>query len=256
MDNDVIEKRKMLFSQRLKKALEELNVTQTELCQRTDIPKSAMSQYVSGSFQPKQDRLYKIADSLNISPAWLMGYDVPMRVSNKGGFKIHPNLNGGSLYLAWQEKDLIDDYVKREQAKENIQVIPCFNMDDVDRTASDVLFSKPLIYRPLIEEIKTDNSLIYVINNTKYPDYKDFMYPLIGENDLILLDFGAEAHNGDFVMIELVPGRNFFCHYYKYDDFMEFQFESHKPIRIQSDDKDYERYEVRGKVKQIIKNIT
>lgn len=72
--NDIIEKRKMLFSQRLKKALEELNVTQTELCKRTDIPKSAMSQYVSGNFQPKQDRLYKIADSLNISPAWLMGY--------------------------------------------------------------------------------------------------------------------------------------------------------------------------------------
>jgi transcriptional regulator with XRE-family HTH domain len=51
---------------------------QSELCAKTGIPKSAMSQYISGAFEPKQDRIYLIAEALNVDEAWLMGYDVPM----------------------------------------------------------------------------------------------------------------------------------------------------------------------------------
>ena len=128
-------------------------------------------------------------------------------------------------------------------------------MDDVTQFSCDDDTKNNYCYIPFITNNEPLKSYIFVVNNTKFSDYKDFMYPLIGENDLILLDFGAEPQNGDLVMIELMPGRNFFCHYYKYDDFIEFQFESHKPIRILSDDKDFERYEVRGTIKQIIKNI-
>lgn len=66
------------FCERLKEAMELKNISQTELCLRTGIPKSAMSQYVSGAFIPKQDRTYLIAQALDISESWLMGYDVPM----------------------------------------------------------------------------------------------------------------------------------------------------------------------------------
>jgi transcriptional regulator with XRE-family HTH domain len=51
---------------------------QSELCQITKIPKSAISQYLSGAFEPKQDRLHIIANALDVSPVWLMGFDVPM----------------------------------------------------------------------------------------------------------------------------------------------------------------------------------
>ncbi|MBQ8510787.1 MAG: helix-turn-helix domain-containing protein [Clostridia bacterium] len=64
------------FRRRLVAVMEELNITQSELCARTGIPKSAMSQYLSGSFKPRQNRTYLIARALNVSPAWLMGYDV------------------------------------------------------------------------------------------------------------------------------------------------------------------------------------
>lgn len=71
-------------SERLSQALSIKNITQTELCKKTGIPKSAMSQYIKGNFEPKQDRIYLIAKALNISEAWLMGYDVPiLREGNK-----------------------------------------------------------------------------------------------------------------------------------------------------------------------------
>lgn len=66
------------FYQQLKEAMNIRKVNQAELCARTNIPKSAMSQYISGAFKPKQTRTYLIAKALNVNEAWLMGYDVPM----------------------------------------------------------------------------------------------------------------------------------------------------------------------------------
>lgn len=63
---------------RIKLGLKIRGMKQADLCQVTKIPKSAISQYISGAFEPKQDRIYLIAKALNVSEAWLMGYDVPM----------------------------------------------------------------------------------------------------------------------------------------------------------------------------------
>lgn len=64
-----------VFSKRLKEAMQIRGINQTELCSLTGIPKSAMSQYLSGTFKPKQQRTYLIAKALNVNEAWLMGYD-------------------------------------------------------------------------------------------------------------------------------------------------------------------------------------
>ena len=79
MDNEPKEK----CSVRLAKALAIRGMKQYELCEKTKIPKSAISQYLSGSFEPKQDRLHIIAQALDVDPVWLMGFDVPMEKGNK-----------------------------------------------------------------------------------------------------------------------------------------------------------------------------
>lgn len=40
--------------------------------------KSIMSQYVAGKTEPGQEKLTILGLALNVSEAWLMGYDVPM----------------------------------------------------------------------------------------------------------------------------------------------------------------------------------
>ena len=72
------EERRVSCGTRIKEALSIRGMKQVELCEITKIPKSALSQYISGAFEPKQDRIYLIAKALNVSEAWLMGYDVPM----------------------------------------------------------------------------------------------------------------------------------------------------------------------------------
>ena len=63
---------------RLKKALDIRNMKQVDLVSKTGIGKSAISQYLAGKVIPKQDKIYLMADALDVSPSWLMGYDVPM----------------------------------------------------------------------------------------------------------------------------------------------------------------------------------
>lgn len=63
---------------RIREALMKRNMTQAELCRITGIGKSAMSQYANGGLVPRQDRTYLIAKALDVSEAWLMGFDVPM----------------------------------------------------------------------------------------------------------------------------------------------------------------------------------
>ena len=63
---------------RIKLALSIRNMSPTQLGEKTKIPKSSISQYMSGYAKPKQDRIYAIAQALDVSEAWLMGYDVPM----------------------------------------------------------------------------------------------------------------------------------------------------------------------------------
>lgn len=64
-----------IFAKRLCTALKKKNMRPADLAEVTGIGKSAISQYMSGAFRPKQVRTEKIADALGVSVAYLMGYE-------------------------------------------------------------------------------------------------------------------------------------------------------------------------------------
>lgn len=63
---------------RIREGLRLRDMSQADLRRLTGIPKSAMSQYCNGGLVPRQDRTFLIANALNVSEAWLMGFDVPL----------------------------------------------------------------------------------------------------------------------------------------------------------------------------------
>lgn len=81
------------ISERMKEALEIREMKQAELVEKTGIGKSSISTYLSGSYEPKQRNIYKIAQALDVSETWLMGYDVPMERSSS------PQVNDNSLLI-------------------------------------------------------------------------------------------------------------------------------------------------------------
>lgn len=73
-----MENKKESCNKRIKQAMELRNMNQADLVNATGIGKSAISQYLSGKYVPKQTATHAIAKALNVSEAWLMGYDVPI----------------------------------------------------------------------------------------------------------------------------------------------------------------------------------
>jgi len=92
------------FPQRLKRAMELNGVKQVELCEKTGIHKSTMSQYLKGVFEPKRDRIAKIADVLGVEESWLSGYygDAETPVRRQAEITVHSSLAG---YAVGEESD-------------------------------------------------------------------------------------------------------------------------------------------------------
>ena len=67
---------------RLQQALDRKGWKAVDLVERTGVPKGAVSYYLAGRSKPKADRLYIIAQALDVSEAWLLGYDVAMNRTN------------------------------------------------------------------------------------------------------------------------------------------------------------------------------
>lgn len=69
--------------ERLKQIMKERNLKQVDILHSTKkyahdnikISKTDLSQYVNGKTEPRQDKLYILAEALNVNEAWLMGYD-------------------------------------------------------------------------------------------------------------------------------------------------------------------------------------
>lgn len=96
---------------RLRLAIGKNNMKQIELSEKTGIPKSAISQYLSGKVRPKQDKVYLMAKALGVSELWLMGM-VPDPVEG------NPNIMSASnviQYLKVADKSGAYDYPYIEQ---------------------------------------------------------------------------------------------------------------------------------------------
>lgn len=66
---------KSQFIKRLNSILQKRNLSQADLSKMTGIRSSSISDWLNGKYEPKQDKISIIADALNISPVWLIGYD-------------------------------------------------------------------------------------------------------------------------------------------------------------------------------------
>lgn len=63
------------ISKRLDEAMKETNISAKELSDRSGVPQSSISQYLSGIFAPRNQTAKKLADALGVNPMWLMNFE-------------------------------------------------------------------------------------------------------------------------------------------------------------------------------------
>lgn len=66
---------------RIMEVLQAKDMTASELAAKSGIGKGSISKYLKGTVVPKQSAIGAMARALGVSPAWLLGYDVPMLTS-------------------------------------------------------------------------------------------------------------------------------------------------------------------------------
>lgn len=67
-----------ITAKRLQMALNQADMKAAELAVRANILPSSLSHYINGTHAPSSFSAMAMADVLNVSPVWLLGFDVPM----------------------------------------------------------------------------------------------------------------------------------------------------------------------------------
>lgn len=119
------------ISERLREAMDIRHMKQVDLSNKTGIDKGSISQYLSGKYAPKGDKLYKLAVALKVSSAWLSGFNVPMEDK--------PQIvkNNNELVLTDREKELILAYRNHPAMQEAVDKLLGVPAADVDLIVED-----------------------------------------------------------------------------------------------------------------------
>ena len=104
------------FADRIKSLMEMRGLSKSQLAKLCGINKSNITRYCNGSYEAKQDVIYRIAEKLNISEAWLMGYDVPMYREGDETGKILWELAKNSV----EDQRLLELYHKADERDQDI----------------------------------------------------------------------------------------------------------------------------------------
>lgn len=107
------------FANRLSTALSIRNIKPSQLAEHTGIDKSKISSYMSGRYKAKQDGIHLISQYLNIDPAWLMGYDVPMERT----FTSNNNLK----FYGGTSTDILEQEIKNHYGDTSINLLNNYN---------------------------------------------------------------------------------------------------------------------------------
>lgn len=104
---------------RLKELMRERNLKQVDILNKVrkferdgiKISKPDLSQYVNGKTEPRQEKLYILAEALDVNEAWLMGYDTDKeRVPNESR-DVNKVKESTASYSTDAESDLTDEEI-------------------------------------------------------------------------------------------------------------------------------------------------
>lgn len=225
------------FSNRLRQALEDKNMSQAELARRSGIGRNSISDYLKGKYEAKQDKVYQLAKALGVSEAWLMGFD---EVDAE-----KPSITAIFNRLSTERQQNVYDYAADQLAAQvHPQKVVPFKMP------------KPIHY--------TEVQLLGVVSagtgefqfdgdeqpTIQYPgrvpehDYAlrvsgDSMYPMLEDNQVIFVRHsnGSDVHTGQIVIALLND-----CAFVKKIDLDEGRIRlislnpNYKPIEVEEDD--------------------
>ena len=155
------------FSLRLDKAMKLRNIKSVELHEKTGISESLISKYLSGNALARQNKIFLLSKVLDVNPAWLMGYDVPMVDLKTVKIPVLENIYiNNDLFV----KDNIKDYITfKIKAYWDSNIQNYFAIVSPDNDMLPLLGKGDLAIVHIQEKIENGNTaLIYLKDSQRY----------------------------------------------------------------------------------------
>lgn len=182
---------KQIMSERNLKQVDILNLTKP-YCEKHKVKlgRNDISQYVSGKVTPRQTKIYILAEALNVSEAWLMGFDVHperddiiaecpicgLRYSKSDYLDCKEHDEYHKLFLA--AKKHFPELLNKNDARELWE--KCLNIRDSEDTATD----KRLNACIGIIQYYFSRSLSSQQYNLTHPSFKEFASMILNQEQL------------------------------------------------------------------------
>lgn len=216
-------------SARLRQLMSETGLRQVDILEKSKpfqtqlgvkMGRSALSQYVTGKSKPDDKKLYLLSKTLNVSEAWLMGYDVEKKrvpdnernsISNEQP-EILPIYNK----LEEQRQEKVLSYAKDQlEEQENSNIISMFDKPQEDEdyitdyveglvAAGHGTFQEDNLHmevRLRANDVPNEYDTIAKVAG-------DSMEPLIEDNDLLFIKITSQVDINDIGIFQ-VNGKNF-----------------------------------------------
>ncbi|MFT9455734.1 MAG: LexA family transcriptional regulator [Liquorilactobacillus hordei] len=195
------------FKNRLREAMEYRNIKPSELAKLTGIGKSSISQWLTGKYEAKQDKTFKLSKALNIDPSWLMGADVPMFNET-----LITKIKNTVLKLSSSRQENVLLFAEKQLKQQNSSNV--VNLDDYGSnqtsTIVDVYGSVSAGTGEYLDDIKPEKFSI----KGPVPDDYDFavrvngrsMEPTFNDGQIILVKKvvdDSEVRNNQFIIAEV-----------------------------------------------------
>ncbi len=216
------------FADRLSEAKKLRKLRQVEICKYAGVGKSAMSQYIKGSFMPKPDKVAALAKALNVSEAWLMGYDVPMEREKSNTF------SGEAISILQGQTRMVPLF-------ESVAAgFGCY-------ASNQIVDFIPLL---ITNDDEAEKTICIKVSG-------DSMYPKIENGDIIVVHKQDSVDSGQIgvFLIDNEDGVVKRANYIYGEDWLELQSINPEYMTRRFEGAEVERVKTLGLVKQVIKNI-
>lgn len=109
------------FHKRLNSAFADSGLSQAELGRRSNLSRMQVYNYLKGNYEPKQDKLIRIAKALHVNPDWLAGANVSKDGTEEVDFLTSDNLYLDKKQLTSDERQQMANFARGLRAASNIK---------------------------------------------------------------------------------------------------------------------------------------
>lgn len=184
--------------QRLRQLMSERNLKQIDILNMSKkyqdkynikMSKSHLSQYVNGKSSPDQHKLYLLAQTLGVSEAWLLGYDVPKEKDSEVS-SIETIYN----QLDPPRKAKVYHFAEYQLKEQNKKVVPLFGQtaaNPTELTYGDSAYGETVE----VNVPKKADCALVVKGDSMEPEYYD--------GDIVFYKSQPIIENGEIAIVEI-----------------------------------------------------